>query len=45
MTEPAIVQVTVHLAATPQTSSPNFTNAARHVQWSEGRRFESDLGL
>ena len=33
MTEPRVVEVTVHIAAQPETVFPYFTDPARYVQW------------
>jgi ribosomal protein S18 acetylase RimI-like enzyme len=33
MTEPGLVEVSVHLAATPETVVAHFTDPARYVQW------------
>jgi uncharacterized protein YndB with AHSA1/START domain len=33
MTEPEVLEVTVHISARPETVFPYFTDPARYVQW------------
>jgi len=36
MTDPDILEVSVHIAAPPETVFPYFTDPARYVQWMGG---------